>query len=74
MAPPAIDTQGSYDRVAEEYAALLYAELDHKPLDRALLDAFAAARSAMSAAGRGRSRATCTAASSRSWGSISRTG
>ena len=41
MAPPAIDTQGSYDRVAEEYAALLYAELDHKPLDRALLDAFA---------------------------------
>lgn len=31
----------SYDRVASAYAAHFGSELDHKPLDRALLDAFA---------------------------------
>jgi ubiquinone/menaquinone biosynthesis C-methylase UbiE len=31
----------SYDRVAEEYARRLFHELDHKPLDRELLDRFA---------------------------------
>jgi len=41
MMPRAVDTQGSYDRVAEAYAAQLYDELEHKPLDRGLLDAFA---------------------------------
>jgi SAM-dependent methyltransferase len=34
-------TQASYDRIAEEYAAHFFDELAHKPLDRALLDAFA---------------------------------
>jgi SAM-dependent methyltransferase len=34
-------TQTSYDAVAEEYAAQFTDELVHKPLDRALLDAFA---------------------------------
>jgi RimJ/RimL family protein N-acetyltransferase/SAM-dependent methyltransferase len=33
----------SYDRVAPAYAQNLFSELDHKPLDRALLDAFAEA-------------------------------
>jgi SAM-dependent methyltransferase len=33
--------QTSYDRVAAEYAAHFLGELDHKPLDRALLDCFA---------------------------------
>lgn len=33
--------QASYDRVADEYAARFFDELDHKPLDRALLDCFA---------------------------------
>lgn len=33
--------QTSYDQIAEEYAARIYHELDHKPLDRALLDCFA---------------------------------
>src|SRR4051794_26074332 len=32
----------AYDRLAEEYAAHLYGELEHKPLDRQLLDRFAA--------------------------------
>jgi SAM-dependent methyltransferase len=36
------DTRASYDRVAAEYARRLYGELAHKPVDRALLDAFAA--------------------------------
>lgn len=36
------DTRASYDRLAEEYARRLYGELEGKPLDRALLDAFAA--------------------------------
>jgi SAM-dependent methyltransferase len=35
------DLQASYDRLAEEYAARIYAELAHKPLDRELLDRFA---------------------------------
>ena len=33
----------SYDRVAPAYAESLFSELEHKPLDRALLDAFAEA-------------------------------
>lgn len=38
-----MDTQTSYDRVADEYARRLFDELQHKPLDRQLLDRFAAA-------------------------------
>jgi len=34
--------QASYDAVAHEYAARIYDELRHKPLDRELLDRFAA--------------------------------
>lgn len=34
--------QDSYDRVAEEYTRRIGDELDHKPLDRELLDRFAA--------------------------------
>ena len=33
--------QASYDRVAEEYVRRVYDELQHKPLDRQLLDRFA---------------------------------
>jgi SAM-dependent methyltransferase len=36
------DYQSSYDRIAEEYTARIAGELNHKPLDRMLLDAFAA--------------------------------
>lgn len=36
------DYQSSYDRVAEEYARQICDELRHKPLDRELLDRFAA--------------------------------
>lgn len=36
-----LDTQTSYDRVAEEYARQLFDELAHKPLDRELLARFA---------------------------------
>jgi SAM-dependent methyltransferase len=36
------DTRASYDRLAGQYARRLYGELAHKPVDRALLDAFAA--------------------------------
>ena len=36
------DVEGSYDRVAEEYAQRIFGELEHKPLDRPLLDRFAA--------------------------------
>lgn len=36
------DLQHSYDEVAEEYVARIYHELEHKPLDRELLDRFAA--------------------------------
>lgn len=38
-----MDVQTSYDSVAEEYAQRLFNELQHKPLDRQLLDRFAAA-------------------------------
>lgn len=34
-------TAASYNDIAEEYAARFFDELTHKPLDRALLDAFA---------------------------------
>ena len=33
--------RSSYDRLASEYTRLLFNELDHKPLDRELLDRFA---------------------------------
>src|SRR4051812_8617278 len=33
--------QTGYDSIAEEYAAQFFHELDHKPLDRALLESFA---------------------------------
>jgi SAM-dependent methyltransferase len=36
------DCQASYDRVADEYVRRIYDELKHKPLDRQLLDRFAA--------------------------------
>ena len=36
------DYQSSYDRIAEEYATRIAGELEHKPLDRMLLDEFAA--------------------------------
>ena len=36
-----IDVQASYDRIADEYARRIYAELAGKPLDRSLLDRFA---------------------------------
>lgn len=35
------DVQSGYDRIAEEYARRIYGELQHKPLDRSLLDRFA---------------------------------
>lgn len=35
------DAQASYDRVAREYAERIFNELEHKPLDRTLLDRFA---------------------------------
>ena len=37
-----MDTQTSYDRVADEYVRHIFDELRHKPLDRQLLDRFAA--------------------------------
>jgi SAM-dependent methyltransferase len=36
------DTRTSYDRLADEYVARIYPELQHKPFDRQLLDDFAA--------------------------------
>jgi SAM-dependent methyltransferase len=36
-----IELQNSYDQVAEEYVARIFHELEHKPLDRELLDRFA---------------------------------
>ena len=36
------DVQSSYDRVAAEYAQRIFGELEHKPLDRQLLNRFAA--------------------------------
>lgn len=35
------DVASGYDRVADEYARRIYEELQHKPLDRQLLDRFA---------------------------------
>ncbi len=37
-----LDVRSSYDKIAEEYARRIYNELDDKPLDRELLDRFAA--------------------------------
>jgi SAM-dependent methyltransferase len=37
-----MDTQTSYDLVADEYVRRIFEELQHKPLDRLLLDRFAA--------------------------------
>ena len=39
---PQADCQNSYDRVADEYVHRIFHELQHKPLDRQLLDRFAA--------------------------------
>src|SRR5438132_94803 len=36
------DVQDSYDRVAGEYVRRIFGELEHKPLDRQLLDRFGA--------------------------------
>src|SRR5262249_12780916 len=36
------DYQASYDLVADEYVRRIFGELQHKPLDRQLLDRFAA--------------------------------
>ncbi len=41
MDPGLIDIQNGYDRVATEYARRIFGELEHKPLDRQLLDRFA---------------------------------
>src|ERR1700681_3041516 len=41
-APKRNDCQLSYDQVADEYARRLFDELQYKPLDRQLLDRFAA--------------------------------
>jgi SAM-dependent methyltransferase len=40
--PKPSDVQASYDVVADEYARRIFEELEHKPLDRQLLDRFAA--------------------------------
>jgi SAM-dependent methyltransferase len=40
--PSASDVADDYDRIADEYARRLYAELDAKPFDRTILDRFAA--------------------------------
>jgi SAM-dependent methyltransferase len=40
--PKTSDVQTSYDRVADEYVRRISDELEHKPLDRQLLDRFAA--------------------------------
>jgi hypothetical protein len=37
-----MNTKTSYDRVADEYVRRIFDELQHKPLDRLLLDRFAA--------------------------------
>jgi ubiquinone/menaquinone biosynthesis C-methylase UbiE len=41
MNDPTNSIRESYDRLAEEYARRVYDELQHKPLDRELLDRFA---------------------------------
>jgi SAM-dependent methyltransferase len=40
-APRTSDIRASYDQVAEQYVRHIYDELQHKPLDRELLDRFA---------------------------------
>jgi SAM-dependent methyltransferase len=40
--PRISDVQASYDLVADEYTRRIFDELEHKPLDRRLLDRFAA--------------------------------
>lgn len=35
------NVQKTYDQIAEEYVSRIYSELEHKPLDRELLDRFA---------------------------------
>jgi SAM-dependent methyltransferase len=40
--PRISDVQASYDLVADEYTRRIFEELEHKPLDRQLLDRFAA--------------------------------
>ena len=40
--PKISDVQASYDVVADEYTRRIFEELEHKPLDRQLLDRFAA--------------------------------
>jgi SAM-dependent methyltransferase len=40
--PKISDVQTSYDLVADEYTRRMFEELEHKPLDRQLLDRFAA--------------------------------
>jgi SAM-dependent methyltransferase len=40
--PKISDVQASYDLVADEYTRRIFDELEHKPLDRQLLDRFAA--------------------------------
>jgi SAM-dependent methyltransferase len=42
MMDPRASYQASYDRVADEYVRRIFDELRHKPLDRQLLDRFAA--------------------------------
>jgi SAM-dependent methyltransferase len=42
MDPDLHDLKDSYDQVAEEYIARIFHELEHKPLDREILDRFAA--------------------------------
>ncbi len=41
MSDPTNSIRESYDRLAEEYARRIFDELQHKPLDRELLDRFA---------------------------------
>lgn len=36
-----MNTQESYDHIADEYVTCIFHELDHKPFDRALLNRFA---------------------------------
>lgn len=40
-APRPLDTKTSYDAIADEYVRRIFDELQHKPLDRQLLDRFA---------------------------------
>lgn len=41
MEPKQLEVQHTYDEIAETYADFYFHELDHKPLDRELLDRFA---------------------------------